>query len=51
MGEYGERFSKIEKQFPEAVNLARNNERDLTGIVINAFSDAFVLPKELFDLL
>ena len=51
MGEYGERFSKIEKHFLEAANLARNNERDLTGIVINAFSEAFVVPKELFDLI
>ena len=51
MGEYGERFSKVEKHFLEAANLARNNERDLTGIVINAFSEAFVVPKELFDLI
>ena len=51
MGEYGDRFSKIEKHFLEAVNLARNNEKDLTGIVINAFSEPFVIPKELFEII
>ena len=51
MGEYGERFSKIQKHFLEAANLARNNEKDVTGIVINAFSEPFVIPKELFDVI
>lgn len=51
MGEYGERFSKIEKHFLEAANLAKNNERDVSGIVINPFSEAFVIPKEMFDVI
>ena len=51
MGDYGQGFSKIEKHFLEAANLARNNEKDVTGIVINAFSDPFVVPKELFDMI
>ena len=51
MGEYGEHFSKIEKHFLEAANLARNNERHVKGIVINAFTEPFVIPIELFDMI
>ena len=51
MGEYGRHFSKIQKHFLEAANLARNNERDVAGIVINAFSEPFVVPKEMFDVI
>ena len=51
MGDYGSQFSKLEKPFREAVALARNHEKNLKGIVINAFSEPFVLPGELFDLL
>ena len=51
MGEYGERFSKVACHFLEAENMARNNERDVAGIVINAFTEPFVVPKELFDMI
>lgn len=51
MGEYGDGFSKIEKHFLDAANVARNNEKNVTGIVINAFSDAFVVPKDLFEII
>lgn len=51
MGEYGEHFSKLEKHFIEAVNLAKNNEKKLRGIVVNAFSEPFIVPSELFDLI
>ena len=51
MGEYGSRFSKVQKHFPEAAALARNSEKDVKGIVINAFSEPFVVPKDLFDLI
>ena len=51
MGEYGEHFSKVERHFLEAANLARNNEKDVTGIVINAFSEPFVIPKEMFAII
>ena len=50
MGEYGDGFSKLEKHFMEAMILARNNEKNVKGIVINAFSEPFVIPRELFDL-
>ena len=51
MGEYGERFSKLEKHFLEAAVLARNNEKKVKGIVINAFTEPFVVPMELFDII
>ena len=51
MGEYGERFSKVEQYFPEAIHLAANNEKNVCGIVINAFSEPFVIPREMFDLI
>ena len=51
MGEYGEHFSKVEKHFLEAMILAKNNEKDVTGIVINPFSEPFVIPKEMFEVI
>ena len=51
MGEYGERFSKLQKHFLEAANLARNNEKNVKGIVINPFSESFIIPVELFDVI
>lgn len=51
MGEYGVNFSKVERHFLDAVNLAKNNEKNVTGIVINAFSEPFVIPKEMFEVI
>ena len=51
MGEYGNHFSKVEKHFFEAMNLARNNEKHVSGIVINAFSEPCVIPTGLFDII
>ena len=51
MGEYGNDFSKIQEHFLTVVSLARNNKKKVTGIVINAFSDPFVIPGELFDII
>lgn len=50
MGEYGQGFSKMEKHFLEAIALAINNERNVAGIVLNAFSEPFVLDREIFDI-
>ena len=50
MGEYGKSFSKVQKHFLEALVLAKNNEKDLAGIVINAFSEPYVLEKEIWAL-
>ena len=49
MGEYGEHFSKVQKHFLECMVLARNNEKGVKGIVVNAFSEPFVLTVDLFD--
>ncbi|WP_296256819.1 SseB family protein [uncultured Ezakiella sp.] len=50
MGDYGNGFSKVQKHFLEALVTAKNNERDLAGIVINAFSEPCILDKELWNL-
>ncbi|MBQ3378367.1 MAG: ADP-ribosylglycohydrolase family protein [Clostridia bacterium] len=51
MGEYGERFSKIETHFLEAADLAQKSEDNIAGIVINAFSEPFIVPRDLFDII
>ncbi len=50
MGEYGERFSKVQEHFLKAISMARNNDKDVVGIVINPFSEPFVFEKQIFDL-
>ena len=50
MGEYGDNFSKVEKHFLEALVLAKNNDKDLAGIVVNAFSEPFILDREIWDI-
>ncbi|MBR6229847.1 MAG: SseB family protein, partial [Eubacterium sp.] len=49
MGEYGEQFSKIPGSFLGAMDMARNNEKNIRGIVINAFTEPFDVPVEIFD--
>ncbi|MBR3227045.1 MAG: SseB family protein [Erysipelotrichaceae bacterium] len=44
-GEYGRDFSFMEKHFLQAISLCENNEKNLKGIVVNAFSDYFILEK------
>ncbi len=51
MGEYGKHFSQVESDFLRAVNMARNNDRELVGIVVNAFSDPMVLPWDLLNII
>ena len=51
MSEYGENFSKVEKHFLEAASFAKNNEKNVVGIVINAFTEPFVIPKEMFEII
>ena len=48
MGEYGNRFSKIQKHFFEAMSYA-NGKEETVGIVVNAFSNPFVVHKEWFE--
>ena len=52
MGEYGENFSKLQQSFLDVIQTARNSdkyEQKLTGIVINAFTEPFILPEELYE--
>lgn len=50
MGEYGEHFSKVQKHLLEVIPMARNNEKNVSGIVLNAFTEPFVLDAEIFDM-
>ena len=50
MGEYGAHFSKVQKHFPDAISLAKNSPKPLVGIVVNAFTDPYVLEAGLWDL-
>ena len=50
MGEYGNNFSKIQKHMLEVITLARNNKKEPCGIVLNAFSEPFILDKEIWDI-
>ena len=50
MGEYGNHFSKVQKHMLEVIPLARNNEKELAGIVLNAFSEPFVLDRQIWDI-
>lgn len=51
MGEYGEHFSKVQKHILEVIPMARNSEKNVAGIVLNAFSESFILNAELFDMI
>ena len=50
MGEYGEHFSTIQKHMMEVLPLAKNNDKKPSGIVLNAFSDPFVLEASIYDV-
>ena len=50
MGDYGDGLSKTQNAFLEAVTLAKNNEKNVRGIVVNPFTDALVLDRQLFDV-
>ncbi len=50
MGEYGDNFSKVQRHMLEAITLAKNNEKELAGIVLNAFTEPFVLDAKIWDI-
>ena len=50
MGEYGEYFSTVQKYMLEVIPMARNNEKQLEGIVLNAFTEPFVLDADIWDM-
>ena len=47
---YGHHFSKVQRHMLEAVSLAEHNEKELAGIVLNAFTEPFVLSSEIWDI-
>ena len=48
MGEYGNGFSKIAQHMQNVLVVAQNNEKKVSGIVINAFTEPFVVNAEMF---
>ena len=50
MGDYGQSFSKVQKHMLEVIGIARNNSRHLSGIVLNAFTESFIVVEDLFDV-
>ncbi len=48
--EYGSHFSKIEKPFFEAMNMAMANKK-VKGIIVDAFTIQMEIPKELFEVI
>ncbi|MEA4923506.1 MAG: SseB family protein [Eubacteriaceae bacterium] len=50
MGDYGNDFSKIQKHMLEVITMAKTNAKEPVGIVLNAFSEPFVLDKEIWDI-
>lgn len=51
MGEFGTRFSKIQKHILDVISLARNNEKKPSKIVLNVFTDPFVIDSEYWVLI
>ena len=51
MGEYGQHFSEVQRHMLEAVSLAEHNEKKLAGIVLNTFTEPFVVDAGIFDIL
>ena len=50
MGEYGKHFSKVEEHFFVAMREAMKQE-DVCGIVLDAFTTPFVIPKDFFEII
>ena len=51
MGEYGNSLSHVRTHFVNTIQMAKENKKDVSGIVINAFSDQFEIGREIFDLI
>ena len=51
MGEYGDNFSKIQRNFMDTIKLARNNQREITGIVINAFTNQYIIDRNMMNMI
>lgn len=51
MGEYGNSFSKIPTSIIDIIQMARNSDKELVGVVINAFSEPFILNTNAWEIL
>ena len=49
MGEQAGQFSKLQKTFLETLPLARDKTKDITAIVLNPFTEPFLIGTDLFD--
>ena len=49
MGEGARQFSKLQKPFVEALPLAREKDKDISAIILDPFTDPFLIDPELFD--
>ena len=49
MGEYGNHFSTVCEHILDVLTMAEENEKNVAGLVINAFSEPCEIVKELFD--
>ena len=51
MGSHGEDFTKVRKSMLDALSMAEQQEADLYGIVVDAFTDHYILARDFFDVL
>ena len=51
MGKYGKDFTAVKCTFLYALSLAKKGKGEAAGIVINPFTDAFVVDREFFGVL
>ena len=51
MGDFGDNYSKVQKHILEVIPLARENQVELKGIVLNPFTQAFALEPRLWDII
>lgn len=50
-GEYGLNFSFTNMNIDEVINLAKNNKKKPTAIIINAFSQSIIVEQKLWDFI
>ena len=50
MGDDSKDFAKVEKRFVDVVSLAKDIEGGVVGIMLNPFTDPFLIPAGLFDM-
>lgn len=51
MGEYGDNFSVMPQNIIDIITLAKNNDKKPVGIVLNAFSEPFIIDREVWDII